>query len=139
MCNLISIEFCLNEMQSQKLNTKFCYMKRNSCTIFILQNIRFSTPLTLILGQNGSGKTTIIECIKYALTGDFPPNCKNGVGFINNPFVLHTNESLGQVKLRVSFPLFLIKFLIVLVVNEIQRKKWMSSIKIRAMTIHVKD
>ncbi|XP_055313426.1 DNA repair protein RAD50-like [Sitodiplosis mosellana] len=66
------------------------------------QKVTFTTPLTLILGQNGSGKTTIIESIKYALTGDTPPNCKQGIGFINNPDILHISESLGQVKLRVK-------------------------------------
>jgi DNA repair protein RAD50 len=38
----------------------------------------FHTPLTLIVGPNGAGKTTIIECLKYATTGDLPPNSRNG-------------------------------------------------------------
>ncbi|CAN8101160.1 unnamed protein product [Discula destructiva] len=44
------------------------------------------TPLTLIVGSNGSGKTTIIECLKYATTGELPPNTKNGA-FIHDPKV----------------------------------------------------
>lgn len=37
-----------------------------------MQTIEFYTPMTIILGQNGSGKTTIIECLKYACTGKLP-------------------------------------------------------------------
>jgi ABC-type multidrug transport system fused ATPase/permease subunit len=38
-----------------------------------VQGIRFFKPLTLIVGENGAGKTTIIECLKYVCTGSFPP------------------------------------------------------------------
>ncbi|KAK3355628.1 LOW QUALITY PROTEIN: hypothetical protein B0H65DRAFT_505507 [Neurospora tetraspora] len=47
--------------------------------------IAFNTPLTLIVGYNGSGKTTIIECLKYATTGELPPNSKVGGAFIHDP------------------------------------------------------
>lgn len=33
------------------------------------QCIVFAKPLTVIVGANGCGKTTIIECLKYATTG----------------------------------------------------------------------
>jgi len=49
--------------------------------------IQFGSPLTLIVGYNGSGKTTIIECLKYATTGDMPPNSKGGA-FVHDPKVL---------------------------------------------------
>lgn len=37
------------------------------------ENIEFYSPLTMIVGQNGCGKTTIIECLKYVTTGALPP------------------------------------------------------------------
>ena len=48
--------------------------------------IEFYTPLTIIVGHNGAGKTTVIECLKYATTGDLPPNSKGGA-FIHDPKV----------------------------------------------------
>lgn len=67
--------------------------------------MQFYSPLTVIVGHNGSGKTvstvptlssirdayihifqTIIECLKYATTGDMPPNTKGGA-FIHDPSV----------------------------------------------------
>ncbi|XP_064608041.1 LOW QUALITY PROTEIN: DNA repair protein RAD50-like [Liolophura sinensis] len=62
------------------------------------QVITFFTPLTLILGPNGTGKTTIIECLKYITTGDMPPGCK-GFMFIHDPKVANEREVKGQVKL----------------------------------------
>ena len=60
--------------------------------------IEFFKPLTLIVGTNGAGKTvrfcavprsllgleTIIECLKYACTGELPPNSRNGQAFIHD-------------------------------------------------------
>ena len=40
------------------------------------ETIEFYSPLTMIVGANGCGKTTIIESLKYASTGYLPPNCK---------------------------------------------------------------
>ncbi|KAI1421877.1 AAA domain-containing protein [Xylaria sp. FL1777] len=67
------------------------------------QNIAFFTPLTLIVGYNGSGKTTIIECLKYATTGELPPNSKGGA-FIHDPKLCGEREVLAQVKLRYNVP-----------------------------------
>lgn len=62
------------------------------------ETIQFGFPLTLICGQNGCGKTTIIECLKYATTGDLPPNSKGGA-FINDPTIANRNIVNGQIKL----------------------------------------
>ncbi|GJN94490.1 hypothetical protein Rhopal_007572-T1 [Rhodotorula paludigena] len=61
--------------------------------------MQFYTPLTVIVGHNGSGKTTIIECLKYATTGELPPGAKGGA-FIHDPAIAGTNEVKAQVKLR---------------------------------------
>jgi DNA repair protein RAD50 len=50
------------------------------------------------VGLNGSGKTTIIECLKYVTTGDLPPNSKGGA-FIHDPKMCGEKEVLAQVKL----------------------------------------
>ncbi|ORX56659.1 hypothetical protein BCR36DRAFT_165343 [Piromyces finnis] len=63
--------------------------------------ISFLTPLTLIVGPNGSGKTTIIECLKYATTGDLPPNSKGGA-FIHDPKIANETEIKAQIKLKFS-------------------------------------
>jgi DNA repair protein RAD50 len=59
----------------------------------------FYTPLTLIVGHNGAGKTTIIECLKYATTGEMPPNSKNAA-FVHDPKMANQSEVKAQVKLR---------------------------------------
>ena len=50
------------------------------------------------MGSNGSGKTTIIEALKYATTGEQPPNSKGGA-FIHDPSVCGEQEVNAQVKL----------------------------------------
>jgi DNA repair protein RAD50 len=61
--------------------------------------IQFFSPLTLIVGWNGSGKTTIIECLRYATTGELPPNSGTGGAWIHDPKLAGENEVLAQVKL----------------------------------------
>jgi DNA repair protein RAD50 len=63
------------------------------------ETIVFNAPLTLIVGWNGSGKTTIIESLRYATTGDLPPNSKTGGAFIHDPKLRDEKELLAQVKL----------------------------------------
>ncbi|KAH6609208.1 dna repair rad50 [Trichoderma cornu-damae] len=65
----------------------------------VREAIQFNTPLTLIVGYNGSGKTTIIECLKYATTGELPPNSKGGA-FVHDPKLAGEKEVMAQVKLQ---------------------------------------
>ncbi|OAO15648.1 RAD50, DNA repair protein [Blastocystis sp. ATCC 50177/Nand II] len=62
--------------------------------------IKFLKPLTIIVGDNGCGKTTIIECLKVGCTGGLPPNVANGQSFINDPTLSHQEEVKGQIKLE---------------------------------------
>ncbi|KAF9115955.1 DNA repair protein rad50 [Mortierella sp. AM989] len=61
--------------------------------------ITFYSPLTLITGHNGSGKTTVIECLKYATTGFLPPGSKGGA-FVNDPKMSDSPSVKAQVRLR---------------------------------------
>jgi DNA repair protein RAD50 len=62
------------------------------------QMIEFFSPVTLIVGQNGSGKTTVIECLKYATTSDMPPNTKGG-SFLFDPKLIDEVETKARIKL----------------------------------------
>ncbi|KAK9845385.1 hypothetical protein WJX81_005219 [Elliptochloris bilobata] len=62
--------------------------------------IEFFKPLTIIVGHNGAGKTTIIECLKQVCTGELPPNTRSGQNFIMDPKVLGETEVKAQIKLR---------------------------------------
>eukprot|EP00775_Hariotina_reticulata_P006345 gene6345-6579_t len=63
--------------------------------------IEFYKPLTLIVGSNGAGKTTIIECLKQACTGELPPNVGgNGRNWVMDPKVAGETEVKAQIKLR---------------------------------------
>ncbi|CAO1416257.1 unnamed protein product [Diamesa hyperborea] len=66
------------------------------------QKIHFQSPLTLIVGENGCGKTTIIECLKFALTGEKPPGTDNGKTFIHDPKIFKQHECLGRVRLMIN-------------------------------------
>ncbi|KAK6587822.1 hypothetical protein RS030_81361 [Cryptosporidium xiaoi] len=63
------------------------------------EGIIFESPITLITGQNGSGKTTIIECLKASITGELPPNSKSGQYFVHDPKLSDTPEVRGQIRL----------------------------------------
>ena len=52
------------------------------------------------MGQNGSGKTTIIECLKYGTAGMLPPGGNKDGAFIHDPKLCRDNPVKAQVKLQ---------------------------------------
>ncbi|KAL3276521.1 hypothetical protein HHI36_011898 [Cryptolaemus montrouzieri] len=67
-----------------------------------IQQISFDTPVTLLVGQNGCGKTTILEAIKFACTGDLPTGTSRGQGFVHDPKISERTETRGQIRLKLS-------------------------------------
>ena len=60
---------------------------------FINENIPLSENMTLITGENESGKSTILDAIKYAYTGDYKFNeatSKNNTGTGKRNLVSYT-------------------------------------------------
>ncbi|KAM7398271.1 hypothetical protein PAMA_006262 [Pampus argenteus] len=62
------------------------------------QIISFFNPLTVLVGPNGAGKTTIIECLKYATSGELPPGSKGGA-FVHDPKDAHETDVRAQIRL----------------------------------------
>ncbi|CAG8510114.1 16728_t:CDS:2 [Funneliformis mosseae] len=62
--------------------------------------VNLDQPLTLIVGANGSGKTTIIEALRYATTGFCPPGTSKGKTFVMDPTIYEENEVKAQIKLE---------------------------------------
>jgi len=66
------------------------------------QKIEFGKPLTLILGQNGAGKTTIIESLQVMTSGTMPPNTHGGRDFIHDPNISNLPETKGSIKAKLT-------------------------------------
>jgi recombinational DNA repair ATPase RecF len=96
--------------------------------------IEFYKPLTIIVGQNGAGKTTIIECLKYSTTGEFPPNSKNGQAFIHDPKVAGEREVKAQIKMR-----FFDSFHLISLYIKISKCKWKTNRLYKIFTTHPKS
>lgn len=62
-------------------------------------SIKFYKPLTIILGRNGSGKSTIIEAVKMATTGELPPMADKGAAFIHDPRIHNDTETKAKIRL----------------------------------------
>lgn len=59
----------------------------------------FFSPITLILGWNGSGKSTILEVLKFLICGSYPPSTGNGWSFIWDPGISNQSEMKACAKL----------------------------------------
>eukprot|EP00635_Sarcinochrysidales_sp_CCMP3193_P013295 CAMPEP_0118914568 /NCGR_PEP_ID=MMETSP1166-20130328/14914_1 /TAXON_ID=1104430 /ORGANISM="Chrysoreinhardia sp, Strain CCMP3193" /LENGTH=1547 /DNA_ID=CAMNT_0006854171 /DNA_START=84 /DNA_END=4727 /DNA_ORIENTATION=+ len=62
--------------------------------------MEFYSPLTMIVGKNGCGKTTIIECLKYGLTGKLPPGCRTGASFVHDLTISQRTQLKAAVRVR---------------------------------------
>lgn len=69
-------------MPSSLLSAKIRGLRSYSSAESKAQTIEFM-PLTLIVGPNGSGKTTIIESLKFIISGDEPPLSDARRNFMN--------------------------------------------------------
>ncbi|KAI2801275.1 DNA repair protein rad50 [Blomia tropicalis] len=61
-------------------------------------DIKFSL-LTIFHGPDDVGKTTIIDSLKYALTGNLPPNCDNEECFVHDVQYSKRSMICGQTRL----------------------------------------
>lgn len=66
--------------------------ERRYLDFFSLSESSFSNPMSLL--------QTIIECLKFATTGELPPNSKNGQAFVHDPKVAGEREVKAQIKMR---------------------------------------
>ncbi|XP_008549730.1 DNA repair protein RAD50 [Microplitis demolitor] len=100
--------------------------------------IKFTRPLTLIIGQNGVGKTTIIEALRYASTGEFPPGSDRGRGFIHDP---RLKKSVAHVRGVVKAEFVDRKGLIVTVRRTIEATKRATTLQFKTVenTISTKN
>ena len=64
------------------------------------ETIEFYSPLTMIVGANGCGKTTIVECLKFLCTGSLPPGSRNGHSLVNDPTMTDSSEVKASIKLK---------------------------------------
>lgn len=65
-----------------------------------IQHIEFSSPLTILVGQNGCGKTTVIEALKFACSGKVPDGTGSGYSFVNDPKLNGKVTTKAQIRLR---------------------------------------
>jgi len=62
--------------------------------------LQFYMPLTVIVGANGCGKTTIIESLKFGVCGALPPGKNAGQAFVHDPKSIGSSSVKANLKLR---------------------------------------
>ncbi|XP_071846684.1 DNA repair protein RAD50.L-like [Apostichopus japonicus] len=62
------------------------------------QTVLFGTPLTVILGENGTGKTSIIECLRFVCAGEYPPGGREA--FLHSLELAGPNTAEGEIELN---------------------------------------
>lgn len=101
------------------------------------QVIGFCFPLTIIVGANGCGKTTIIESLKYAVTGSLPPGVKAGQSFVHDPKSIGQSSVKAAIKLRFNNTQGM--SMVVSRSMEVAQKKTTASFKALDGTIRTQD
>lgn len=61
------------------------------------ESINFNSDVTIIHGHNGSGKTSLLESMKWCLSGQYPPTSNNGKTFIADPRVKQGFDNVQAV------------------------------------------
>ena len=68
-------------------------------SLIALLSTRRPNPIHIVI-HFYSGKTTIIESLKYAVTGSLPPGIKSGQSFVHDPRSIGQSSVKASIKLR---------------------------------------
>jgi len=74
------------------------------------QTIEFM-PLTLIIGNNGTGKTTIIEALKFMIGGEEPPRSDSRRNFVHSSTFVRKSLSKKKASSAQSYGFIELKFI----------------------------
>uniref|UniRef100_A0A8C9GIZ8 Rad50/SbcC-type AAA domain-containing protein n=1 Tax=Piliocolobus tephrosceles TaxID=591936 RepID=A0A8C9GIZ8_9PRIM len=85
------------------------------------ETLEFYSPVTIIYGKNGSGKSTIIECLKVSCIGEFPTNAEKGKSFIHDPLVSNKMNVKGKIDL---IKIWLLKLKVIKNKSKLKKNKY---------------
>lgn len=89
-------------MPSQLLTAKIRGVRSYSPRLEKEQTIDFM-PLTLIVGANGTGKTTIIESLKFIISGDEPPHSDSRRNFLHTSKNESKHQGVDYASIEIQF------------------------------------